>query len=144
MWESLENTLRRTAAVWNKNLYIKILKLLDRKNKNVYILFTSVSWVHVFVFLSLKTEVPGSRNETTEMWDNCVHHTNCHYSQRMHNICCQNCHHHTARALEQMKYRGLSNWSQITLGKYFRELILCVLASFVWYYWISFCNTVDL
>lgn len=68
----------------------------------------------------------GSRNETTEMWDNCVHHTNCHYSQRMHNICCQNCHHHTARALEQMKYRGLSNWSQITLGKYLRAYTLCV------------------
>jgi|TARA_B110000208_G_C11596781_1_gene368441 transmembrane protein 222 len=60
--------------------------------------------------------------ETIKIWDDCVHHSNCHYSKRMHNICCQNCHHHTARALGQMKYRGTSHWSQITLA-----------------FWIFFC-----
>ena len=57
-----------------------------------------------------------NNGEMSKIWDDCVHHTNCHYSQRMHNICCQNCHHHTARALAQMKYRNLSSWSQITLA----------------------------
>jgi hypothetical protein len=67
----------------------------------------------------IKAALEGGAKETgeaTQIWDNCVHHSNCHYSKRMHNICCQNCHHHTARALGQMKYRGISHWSQITLA----------------------------
>jgi transmembrane protein 222 len=58
----------------------------------------------------------GGNEETTQIWDNSVQVSNCHYSKRMHNICCQNCHHHTARALGTMKYRGLSTWSQVTLA----------------------------
>ena len=54
--------------------------------------------------------------ETMQMWDNSVKTSNCHYSRKMHNICCQNCHHHTARSLSNMKYRGISKWSQITLA----------------------------
>ena len=57
------------------------------------------------------------------LWDKCVHFSNCHYAQRMHNICCQNCHHHTARAMNQMKYRGLSTWNQVTLA-----------------FWVFFCG----
>eukprot|EP00638_Chattonella_subsalsa_P008778 CAMPEP_0117773712 /NCGR_PEP_ID=MMETSP0947-20121206/26031_1 /TAXON_ID=44440 /ORGANISM="Chattonella subsalsa, Strain CCMP2191" /LENGTH=165 /DNA_ID=CAMNT_0005599931 /DNA_START=39 /DNA_END=536 /DNA_ORIENTATION=+ len=39
-------------------------------------------------------------------WDEAVTRANGDYSQRMHNICCDNCHSHVATALAYMKYRG--------------------------------------
>ena len=51
-----------------------------------------------------------------EVWDDCLHHSNCMYSRRMHNICCDNCHSHVAIALEKMGYGGLSHWNMAMLG----------------------------
>ena len=51
-----------------------------------------------------------------EFWDSCLHESNCIYSRRMHNICCDNCHSHVAVALEKMQYAGLSHWNMIMLG----------------------------
>lgn len=65
----------------------------------------------------------ASDKEVRTAWDKSVHHTNCHYSKRMHNICCQNCHHHTARAMNQMGYRGMSSWNQFYLA-----------------FWVFFCG----
>lgn len=65
----------------------------------------------------------ASDKEVRALWDECVHFTNCHYSKRMHNICCQNCHHHTARAMNRMAYRGMTSWNQFHLA-----------------FWIFFCG----
>jgi len=35
------------------------------------------------------------------------------YERRMHNICCQNCHHHVAEALNRMGYQRRHNWTQV-------------------------------
>ena len=47
------------------------------------------------------------------------------YSRRMHNICCDNCHSHVARVLNNLKYKGRDNytmidvwWMLIVSGKY--------------------------
>ena len=65
----------------------------------------------------------ASDREVRAMWDKSVHYSNCHYSKRMHNICCQNCHHHTARAMNQMAYRGMTSWNQFYLA-----------------FWVFFCG----
>lgn len=51
-----------------------------------------------------------------EFWDSCLHESNCMYSRRMHNICCDNCHSHVAVALEKMKYGGISHWNMVMLA----------------------------
>ena len=33
----------------------------------------------------------------------------------MHNICCDNCHSHCARALNNFKYRGKEDWTMISV-----------------------------
>ncbi len=35
------------------------------------------------------------------------------YRKRMHNICCDNCHSHVARALNNFKYKGRDNYTMI-------------------------------
>ena len=37
------------------------------------------------------------------------------YRKRMHNICCDNCHSHVARALNNHKYRGKDNWTMVSV-----------------------------
>eukprot|EP00639_Heterosigma_akashiwo_P005149 CAMPEP_0194567510 /NCGR_PEP_ID=MMETSP0292-20121207/5955_1 /TAXON_ID=39354 /ORGANISM="Heterosigma akashiwo, Strain CCMP2393" /LENGTH=165 /DNA_ID=CAMNT_0039417291 /DNA_START=138 /DNA_END=632 /DNA_ORIENTATION=+ len=49
-------------------------------------------------------------------WDDAVIRANTDYSQRMHNICCDNCHSHVARALAYMAYRGVTAWNMFTLA----------------------------
>ena len=38
------------------------------------------------------------------------------YSERMHNLCCDNCHSHVARALNIMEYDGSTRWNMVTLA----------------------------
>ena len=38
------------------------------------------------------------------------------YSGRMHNLCCDNCHSHVARALNIMEYDGTTSWNMVTLA----------------------------
>lgn len=38
------------------------------------------------------------------------------YCRRMHNICCDNCHHHVARCLNEMRYDGRSDWGQVRVA----------------------------
>ena len=33
----------------------------------------------------------------------------------MHNICCDNCHSHVARVLNNFNYRGKSNWNMVSV-----------------------------
>ena len=60
-----------------------------------------------------------------ERWDKCVRAADKCYRGRMHNICCDNCHSHVARALNNFKYRGREDytmvsvaWMLVTEGKY--------------------------
>ena len=41
------------------------------------------------------------------------------YSRRMHNICCDNCHSHVAKALNLMAYGNKSNYGMIGIGVWF-------------------------
>ena len=37
------------------------------------------------------------------------------YKERMHNICCNNCHHHVADVLNELNYQGRDNWTQFSV-----------------------------
>ena len=49
-------------------------------------------------------------------WDAAVDAGAEDFSRRMHNICCQNCHHHVAACLNEMRYDGRSDWSMLGVG----------------------------
>ncbi|CAI7994933.1 Transmembrane protein 222 [Geodia barretti] len=49
-------------------------------------------------------------------WDDSVHQASEEYGHRMHNLCCDNCHSHVARALNLMRYNGSSSWNMFKLG----------------------------
>ena len=51
-----------------------------------------------------------------EGWDKSVSDANCTYTQRMHNLCCDNCHSHVANALDRMEYRGFKAWNMVILA----------------------------
>ena len=38
------------------------------------------------------------------------------YKGRMHNLCCDNCHSHVARALNIMRYKDSTRWNMVTLA----------------------------
>jgi hypothetical protein len=44
-------------------------------------------------------------------WDVAVAKANACYSRRMHDLCCDNCHSHCARALNEMAYGGFTHWN---------------------------------
>ena len=48
-------------------------------------------------------------------WDNAVSEASEIYSHRMHNLCCDNCHSHVARALNIMLYDQSKRWNMVTL-----------------------------
>ncbi|XP_064385023.1 transmembrane protein 222-like [Halichondria panicea] len=49
-------------------------------------------------------------------WDSAVHQASEEYGNKMHNLCCDNCHSHVARALNLMRYEGSSRWNMYKLG----------------------------
>ena len=49
-------------------------------------------------------------------WDEGVLAGDACYSERMHNICCDNCHSHVAKCLNTMEYDGKTNWNTVTLA----------------------------
>jgi len=38
------------------------------------------------------------------------------YSQRMHNLCCDNCHSHVALILDELEYKNCSSWNMVILA----------------------------
>jgi len=57
----------------------------------------------------------------TEAWDRSIDEADRDYEQMMHNLCCNNCHHHVARSLQHMglDYTMLKAWWLVTIrGKY--------------------------
>ena len=61
-------------------------------------------------------QLPGG----AERWDECIALANEEYSQRMHNICCDNCHSHVAFALNMMPIKPPigSRWNMVTICFY--------------------------
>ncbi|GMI40855.1 hypothetical protein TeGR_g10625 [Tetraparma gracilis] len=49
-------------------------------------------------------------------WDEAVGKANDAYRKRTHNICCDNCHSHVARALNEMGYGGRRDWNMVKLA----------------------------
>lgn len=49
-------------------------------------------------------------------WDASVYEASEIYKSRMHNICCDNCHSHVARALNIMRYENRSSWNMVRLA----------------------------
>ncbi|XP_041379858.1 transmembrane protein 222-like [Gigantopelta aegis] len=49
-------------------------------------------------------------------WDSAVHQASEEYSKRMHNLFCDNCHSHVARALNLMQYNKSTSWNMYKLG----------------------------
>lgn len=74
--------------------------------------------------LQLDPEVAGAdlrlRDGTVvrgaEAWDAGIDAGNAVYCKRMHNICCDNCHSHVARALNEMRYMGRTDWNMVNLA----------------------------
>lgn len=53
-----------------------------------------------------------------DSWDSAVHQASEEYKRRMHNLFCDNCHSHVARACNLMRYDGSSSWNMVKLGFY--------------------------
>lgn len=49
-------------------------------------------------------------------WDEGVESGSQEYTKHMHNICCDNCHSHVARCLNDMRYDNRIDWNMIILG----------------------------
>ena len=62
------------------------------------------------------------------------------YSGRMHNLCCDNCHSHVARALNSMEYDGSTRWNMVTLALLMlvHGKSLCLLSSLSTEVWIKY------
>ena len=64
---------------------------------------------------SLAARRPGGAS-AAEAWDAAVDAGCDEYCGRMHNICCDNCHSHVARCLNEMRYMGRSDWGMVGVG----------------------------
>ncbi len=62
---------------------------------------------------NITSSLPGG----AEQWDRSVIVANNEYRNRMHNICCDNCHSHVAYALNDMECRafGIRQWDMVKL-----------------------------
>eukprot|EP00536_Pseudo-nitzschia_multiseries_P003943 jgi/Psemu1/253076/estExt_Genewise1Plus.C_630039 len=56
-------------------------------------------------------ELPGG----PEQWDEAILRADAIYRHRMHNLFCDNCHSHVARALNIMEYQGRHDWNMVRL-----------------------------
>jgi len=48
-------------------------------------------------------------------WDRAISDASEEYKHRMHNLLCDNCHSHVSMALNQMRYKGCSNWNMVNV-----------------------------
>ena len=58
----------------------------------------------------------SATGEAAAVWDAAVDAGADAYCRRMHNICCDNCHHHVARTLNAMRFGGRDDWGQVRLA----------------------------
>lgn len=73
----------------------------------------------------VKLRLDDADGITEQDFNNAIIKANEIYKKREHNICCDNCHSHVARALNIMKYKGRTDytmvsvwWLCITQGRY--------------------------
>ncbi len=67
-----------------------------------------ISTPHSFRYVPLK-------GVSADEYDDAVLKADEAYKERMHNICCNNCHHHVADVLNELKYEGRDNWTQFSV-----------------------------
>ena len=67
--------------------------------------------------LDITSLAGGDFSAKRQKWDEAIELANAEYRQRMHNICCDNCHSHVAYALNEMNLRtyGISSWDMVKL-----------------------------
>lgn len=78
-----------------------------------------MSFSRPYLYLTLDPSLAANRDpgqSASSAWDAGVDSGCEEYSGRMHNICCDNCHSHVARVLNDMKYMGRSDWSMVGVG----------------------------
>ena len=56
-----------------------------------------------------------SKVKSGESFDQSISKASEIYSKRMHNICCDNCHSHVARAMNLMQYDNSNDWNMVKL-----------------------------
>ena len=67
--------------------------------------------VAVYAPVDQKFVIPQDGKSVRETWDSAIEEADREYSGKMHNICCQNCHHHTAKALRNMGIKSTLLWA---------------------------------
>lgn len=78
-----------------------------------------LSFAKPFLYLPLDPSLVARKLEgqtPAAAWDAGVDAGCEEYCGRMHNICCDNCHSHVARCLNEMRYMGRSNWGMVEVG----------------------------
>ena len=90
------------------------------------------------VNMDLLTSSSSSSSSLAQRWDAGIHTADCHFSQQMHNICCNNCHHHTAMALQSVglddSYGGQVQlaWKMLWHGKWkSTSAMMCTIGPFL-------------
>jgi len=68
-----------------------------------------------FLRLDPALAAPGQGLTPAQVWDAAIDSANSVYCERMHNIFCDNCHSHVARALNSMVYGGHRSWGMVRL-----------------------------
>jgi hypothetical protein len=53
---------------------------------------------------------------TNDEWDEAIMKGNGVFEKTDHNIIVNNCHHHVAEVLNQLKYKGRDNWGQVDIA----------------------------
>ncbi|EER01271.1 conserved hypothetical protein, partial [Perkinsus marinus ATCC 50983] len=56
---------------------------------------------------------PGDRERA--VWDEAIDFGDTVFRERMHNLFCNNCHHHVVACLNHLRYGGVRNWNQFAL-----------------------------
>ncbi|KAM7310407.1 transmembrane protein 222 [Ixodes scapularis] len=59
---------------------------------------------------------PSKARDGVQGWDRAVAQASDEYKGRMHNLFCDNCHSHVAKALNNMNYGGRSNWNMVKVA----------------------------
>uniref|UniRef100_A0A0G4F0A4 Transmembrane protein 222 n=1 Tax=Chromera velia CCMP2878 TaxID=1169474 RepID=A0A0G4F0A4_9ALVE len=67
-------------------------------------------------FVSLQKTTRGTTETVpSHQWDNAIQSADSKYGATMHNICCNNCHHHVAHALNEARCRQ-RKWNMVSVG----------------------------
>lgn len=72
-----------------------------------------------FGWPTMYSQLDPSKVDNREAWDKAVYEANEIYKLRVHNLLCDNCHSHVARALNGMRYNGKSDWNMVSTFLFF-------------------------